>query len=170
MSQRTNRRTVLAGTAFGAGEASAQNWWPFGRSTPEAQILPAQHGGHAGHGEHGAPEAGQSAEESELIHALTHCDATGEACLTHCLTLLSQGDASMAACARSVREMRAVCGAARTLMQSRSTLAAAQLAVCRDACSACQAACRPHIDHHTQCAQCAEACAHAIAAIDALMS
>ena len=171
MSQFIDRRLLLAGgaivSALGAGEASAQTWWPFGRR--ETQAAPAtQADPHAGH--HGAatPSAELSAEESAVIAALSHCDDVGEACLTHCLALLSAGDTSMAACARAVREMLAVCRATRTLLQSRSALAAAQLAVCRDACSACRATCQAHAAHHAQCGACAQSCAAAIAAIDAL--
>lgn len=183
----TSRRTMIAGAAgvLAAPEAYAQSWWPFGRRE-QAQTTPAQHEGHggdhgAGHGEHGgeheghgmhpsAPEAAFTGEEGAVVHALLHCAATGEACLTHCLSLLAEGDQSMAGCARAVREMLAVCEATRTLMQSRSSLVGAQLAVCRDACAACRAACQPHAGHHAQCAACAQSCAEAIAAIEALLA
>ncbi len=154
--------------ALAAPEATAQIW-PFGRR--EAPI-PVQHQGHSGHTGAGAaaPETTLTGEEDAVVNALMNCDAAGQTCLSHCLALLAQGDSSMAACARAVREMLGVCAAARTLMYSGSALAAAQLAVCRDACGACRVACEPHISHHAQCAACAGACAQAVAAIDALMS
>lgn len=176
MSKAMNRRMALAGAAIGAvfaaSEAAAQTWWPWGRRRQDPETTPVQHQGHGEHGGHGEPSdaANLSVVEAEALHALMHCDAAGETCLTHCLALMAQGDGSMAACARGVREMLAVCGSTRTLLQSRSALVAAQLAVCRDACSACRAACLPHTSHHAECAACAEACTHAIAAIDALMA
>jgi Cys-rich four helix bundle protein (predicted Tat secretion target) len=170
---KTNRRVVLWGSAaaaLGAGEAAAQIW-PF-RRRDEPQPIPAQHSGHDTHNMHEGPAADPALSEQEMaaVHALMHCDMAGQACLTHCLALMAQGDASVAECARNVRDTLAVCEATRTLLQSRSSLAAAQLAVCRDACTACRAACQPHIGHHEQCRACAEACTNAIAAIDALLS
>lgn len=169
-----DRRAVLAGTTLGAafvsGEAAAQIW-PFRRRS-EPQPTPAQHQGRDAHQGHGAQAQATALSEQEtaIIHALAHCDMAGQACLTHCLALLAQGDASMAACAGGVREMLSVCEATVTLVQSRSSLAAAQLGVCRDACAACRAACLPHIDHHATCSACAEACTRTIVAIDALLS
>lgn len=176
---RSDRRAILTGTivaagaAFAPGEAAAQIW-PF-RRREDPQPTPVQHQGHGAHDAHqghaaATPDTGLGAEETEVVHALMHCDTAGQTCLTQCLALLGQGEASMAACAQGVREMLAVCAAARATLQSRSSLAAAQLAVCRDACAACRAACLPHVDHHAQCSACAEACTHAMAAIDALLS
>ncbi len=178
MSQIFDRRFLLVGGAIvsvaAAGEAAAQNWWPFGRrdaaqNTQTAQNAPPPIRTRAITARQSANSAlGEG--EAAVVHALLHCDRAGEACLTHCLALLAAGDASMAACARGVREMLAVCGATRTLMQSQSALAAAQLAVCRNACAACRAACQPHAAHHAECGACAQSCAETIAAIDALLS
>ncbi|MEQ1618086.1 MAG: hypothetical protein ABL883_07050 [Terricaulis sp.] len=171
---RHDRRTILMGATvfagFGVNEAAAQIW-PF-RRREEPQPIPVQHqdhSSHGGHAGHAGPDTGLSEPESAVVHALAHCDMVGQACLTHCLSLLAQGDASMAACASGVREMLSVCQATTVLIQSRSSLAAAQLAVCRDACAACRAACLPHVDHHTQCSECAQACTRAIVAIEALL-
>lgn len=172
MASKIERRALLTGgvgaLALAAPNAAAQIW-PFGRREAPIPVQHQGHGGHAGHGA-GVPETALASEESAVVSALMNCDLVGQACLTHCLALLEQGDSGMAACARAVREMLGVCAAARTLMHSRSALAAAQLAVCRDACGACRVACEPHISHHEQCAACAGACAQAVAAIDALMS
>ena len=163
------RRSLMLGAAIAAapvgGEAAAQDWWPF-RRRDGAQNVPAQHEGHGAH----AAVAPVSREEAAVVAALGACEAVGEACLTHCLALLGAGDASMAACARGVRDMLAVCRATQTLVQGQSALAGAQLALCRDACSACAAACAPHTSHHAPCSDCADQCRSAIAAIDALMT
>lgn len=173
MTSKIERRALLAGgvgaLVLAAPEAAAQIW-PFGRR--EAPMpTPIQHQGHSGHHGGAAESAppGLSGQERAVVSALMNCDSVGQDCLTHCLALMEAGDSSMAPCARAVREMLDVCAAGRTLMHSRSAMAAAQLAVCRDACSACRAACEPHISHHAQCAACAGACAQAVAAIDALI-
>jgi Cys-rich four helix bundle protein (predicted Tat secretion target) len=168
-----DRRAILAGSlgaALVSGEAAAQIW-PFRRRS-EPQPTPAQHQGHGAHQgpAAAAPQSTLGEEETAVIHVLAHCDMAGQACLTHCLELMAQGDATLAACARGVREMLGVCQTGSELIQSRSSLAAAQLAVCRDACGACRAACLPHVDHHATCSACAEACTHAMVAIDALLS
>lgn len=178
------RRALLGGVgaaaaASAAGEASAQGWWPFARrgasqtqtaQTPAPDHAAHDHGGHEGHAGHGDDaDPGLTQEEAAVVAALLSCDSAAETCLTHCITLLGQGDTSMAGCADSVRDMLAVCRATRTLMQNKSALAGRQLVVCRDACAACRARCQLHAAHHAQCAACAAACERAIAAINVLI-
>lgn len=140
-------------------------------ATAVAQVIPRpQHEDHAHHGGGDAPaDVGLSSEESGAVQALSACTNAGEICLSHCIAVLATGDASMAVCAASVREMLAVCAAGRSLIPARSSFAGRQLALCREACVACRAACEPHAAHHETCGACAEACTAAISAIDALM-
>ena len=44
-----------------------------------------------------------------LADKASDCVSKGELCLTHCYELLAQGDKSMASCAKSLREMLALC-------------------------------------------------------------
>ena len=87
------------------------------------------------------------------------CVSKGEVCLTHCYELLAQGDKSMASCAKSVREMLALCGALRSLASQEAPSVPKLAAVAMDACTRCEAECRKHEDMHAPCKACAESCA-----------
>ena len=87
------------------------------------------------------------------------CVSKGEVCLTHCYDLLSQGDKSMASCAKSVREMLALCGALRSIASQEAPTLPKLAAVALDACTRCEAECRKHEEMHPPCKTCADACA-----------
>jgi len=97
-----------------------------------------------------------------LLNAASDCVAKGEVCIAHCLELLGEGNKSMAACAQSVNQMLALCGALRTLAAQQSThtvsLAKVALAVCTD----CEKECRKHENEHAECKACADSCAECI--------
>jgi Cys-rich four helix bundle protein (predicted Tat secretion target) len=98
----------------------------------------------------------QAADSSGLAVSAEKCVGTGEACLDHCISMMSTGDTSMAACAKSVREMLLVC---RPLAQaarqgSKRTAAIAKLAL--DACNECMEECRKH--SAAPCKACLSAC------------
>lgn len=109
---------------------------------------------HAGHGgdRHGA-----------FTMAAAHCVVAGDACLAHCLDLLGDGDTTIAGCAKSVREMLAVCHMVGTLAASSSPHLAQAAALCAATCKDCKAECDKHADKHPECKACADACEHAIA-------
>lgn len=111
---------------------------------------------HAGH-EDGGEAAGGPANAA-FAAALADCTEKGQACLQHCITLLSKGDTSMAECAGAVNEMLAICHGMGVLALSDSKHLAAAAKVCHDLCSDCAAACKPHTGHHETCKACAEAC------------
>ncbi|MEQ1617118.1 MAG: Csp1 family four helix bundle copper storage protein [Terricaulis sp.] len=175
----SNRRALLAGafvlSAGAAGAAHAQSGlWPFGRrSSGQTQPPPQQPAGEHDHMEHMHHGEGAdfvlTEQESATVRALAGCSTAGEVCLSHCIETLSAGDVSMAACAHAVRDMLTICRATQTLIQTHSMFAGQQLALCRDACTACRSECTPHAAHHATCRACAEACAASIAAIDALL-
>jgi len=88
------------------------------------------------------------------------CLKKGEACYSHCLDMLAQGDTSMNNCHPSLQNMMAACtamtkvgtyGSAKT--QSIKHLAAA----CADLCKECADACKLHAEHAV-CKSCMEAC------------
>lgn len=87
------------------------------------------------------------------------CLQTGEVCMAHCLVLLSQGEKEMAACARSVNELLAVCSALQKLanQESKNTPRFARLAA--DVCADCEKECRKHEKKHAECKACADSCA-----------
>jgi Cys-rich four helix bundle protein (predicted Tat secretion target) len=99
-----------------------------------------------------------------LLEAAHGCLTKGDACIAHCLLMLSSGDTSMAECAKAVRDMHAIMQglAAAAASGNKHLPATAKLAM--EYCKDCEIACRKHADKHTACKECAEACAKTIAA------
>jgi Cys-rich four helix bundle protein (predicted Tat secretion target) len=106
---------------------------------------------HAHHHGAGGPSA--------LTTAAYDCVTKGEACLAHCLVLLGQGEKEMAACAQSVNQLLAICGAlAKVSVQGGSQLKAlARLSA--SVCEECEKECRKHEKKHAECKACADSCA-----------
>lgn len=129
------RRQLLAG--FGAAAATA---------IPNAA---AQSQPHHVHG---------TAAYQTLADKASDCVSKGEACLTHCHELLAQGDKSMASCAKSVREMLALCNALRSIASQGAPTLPKLAGVAMDACTRCEAECRKQ-EMHAPCKACADACA-----------
>ncbi len=125
---------------------------------------PKPGGEHAGHG--GAAADGPA--NAAFAAASADCTEKGQACLQHCIALLSKGDTSMAACAAAVHEMLAICNGVSVLAVANSRHLEAGAALCRAVCSDCEAACKPHVAHHATCKACAEACAAMIVEADKL--
>jgi Cys-rich four helix bundle protein (predicted Tat secretion target) len=116
--------------------------------------------GHEGHEGH---EGGAGPANATFAAATADCVEKGDACLQHCITLLSKGDTSMAECAAAVNVMLAVCRGMGTLAVSGSKHLQAAARLCVDVCSDCAAACEPHVGHHDTCKACHEACQQSIA-------
>jgi len=93
-----------------------------------------------------------------LIDAASHCIEEAEICDQHCLALFKQGDTALADCAQRVRELAALCTAARQLSVQQSPRLMALLAVCQESCMACEEECRKHAAKHPVCESCADAC------------
>ena len=85
------------------------------------------------------------------------CLSKGELCLSHCHEMLATGDKSMGACAKTVSEMIAVCGAMLSLAAQGAPSLSRFATVCLDVCRRCEAECRKHVQH-TPCKDCATAC------------
>ena len=100
--------------------------------------------------------------------AAAHCQIAGDVCLAHCLELLATGDTSIAGCARSVREMLAVCGMIGPLAAARSARLREAAALCGAMCKDCKVECDKHADKHAECKGCADACEQLIAEIGKL--
>ena len=101
---------------------------------------------HPGH-DHGAHDHqhGAAANPYEAARkAAGHCVSAGQACLAHCIDLLSRGDTSMKDCAAAANQMLALCGALQNLAAQRSPLTPALAKVCAEACKQCAAACKKH--------------------------
>jgi len=94
-----------------------------------------------------------------LAAATADCIQKGQVCLSHCLTLLAEGDKEMAACAQSVNQMLAVCGALQQLANQDSRYTAKLAGIAAEVCKQCEEECKKHADKHEQCKACAESCA-----------
>lgn len=171
MTSMPSRRSLVAG-AVTVAAVTALNAVASAKSKTGGS-MPMDHGSmpgmpgmdHMAHGGHFE----LTRDEKRVVTALSECQAAGEACLSHCIESLASGDTSMAACARSVRVMLAVCRAAQVMVESHSSFAGQQIALCRDACSACETECAPHKEHHETCRACASACRDTMEAIDRLL-
>lgn len=108
--------------------------------------------------EHSHHHHGDSHPYQEVLDTAGACVEKGEICLSHCITLLGQGDKTMAACAATVRDMLASCRALITLAAAESKFAPRLAALCVDVCKACEAECKKHADKHRPCKDCMQSC------------
>ena len=97
-------------------------------------------------------------KNTALADSATDCVQRGEVCLAHCHELLGDGDKAMAACAKSVNEMLAVCGALGSLAAQNAASLKQMAAVAADVCKRCEDECKKH-SKHVECKDCGEACA-----------
>lgn len=119
--------------------------------------------GHEGHEGHEGHDAGSGDVANAAFAAATaDCVEKAEACLQHCIALLSKGDTSMAECAAAVHEMLAICRGMGTLAVADSKHLKAAVQLCLDLCTDCAAACKPHAEHHATCKACHDACQRSI--------
>ena len=124
---------------------------------------------HAGHkmGDHaGHRHEDHAPRHPDLVDAVNTCLDKGQRCIAHCLVAFTEGDMSLAACAKKAHEMEAVCEALSYLVTANSDYMKEQAKICSIACKDCEKECREHEDHHTECKECAEACANVIKTID----
>ena len=106
----------------------------------------------AGHAHHTS-----GSRYADLVSATSNCISTGDACLSHCLILLGQGDKELATCARTVRDTIAACTALRELAAADSPHVKALAKVVSGICSDCEAECKKH-EKHSVCRDCEKAC------------
>ena len=142
-----NRREVLElVTAVGVTSLSAA---ALAADTAPAHDMQGMAGMH-----HHAAMTGKYAA---LVAAASKCVTTGDTCLSHCLTLLGQGEKDLAACARTVRDTIAACTALGELAAASSPRLAALARVVGDVCRDCKAECDKHGKHQV-CRDCGAAC------------
>ena len=93
----------------------------------------------------------------DLVAEARACARTGEACLRVCLEVLEMGDTSMAACAKSVRELIFACDALAGMAVHDSRHLAEYAALTSKVCADCREQCLKHKEH-SQCLDCANSC------------
>jgi Cys-rich four helix bundle protein (predicted Tat secretion target) len=140
------REFVLSGASVIAAAAA----WPT-----LAQAKDTGKGGTSGGG-----------QNKSLVDAAAECAKVGDVCLEHCLTLLRNGDKSMAKCSATVAQMIPMCRALEALAIQNATELKAHAATCAKACRECEAACKVHASHHAICKRCMESCQRCAAACD----
>lgn len=94
-----------------------------------------------------------------LSEAARHCVSSGDDCISHCLQLFIQGDTSLAAGAKSVYQMSAICEALARLASANSEHLAEFAKITHAMCLDCEKECRKHENEHAICKTCAESCA-----------
>lgn len=103
--------------------------------------------------------------DAALASAALDCVHKGEACLAHCIMMLSGGDASMAGCAASVNDMRAAMNALGIIAahggKMTNEFAKAAVKFCID----CEMECKKHEAKHVVCKDCADSCRATIAIV-----
>jgi Cys-rich four helix bundle protein (predicted Tat secretion target) len=143
-----DRRTVLAGmgAAVMAGVSTA-------RADMDMKGMDMKKMGMGHHHHHMGPD------RKSLIEASANCVTKGEVCMNHCLMLWADGDTTLAACARSVNEMLAVCRALDSLAVQDAPALPKMAMLAADTCKACEDECKKHAEKHQACKDCMDACA-----------
>jgi Cys-rich four helix bundle protein (predicted Tat secretion target) len=139
-----NRRDILKTTGAIALAALAS----------EALAKEEHHHDHAASGHEGMKNP-----NLKLISTASDCIVKGGLCIDHCLMLLADGEKEMAACARSVHQVLALCGALQQMASYQSPQLKALAKVAMEGCKECEDECRKHEKKHAVCHDCAEACA-----------
>lgn len=95
---------------------------------------------------------------AKLIETTGDCIEKGNLCLTHCILLLSDGKSEMAACAKSVRQMLAICTALQQLATQEAPHVKDLAKLATTICKECEDECKKHADEHQACKECLESC------------
>ena len=93
-----------------------------------------------------------------LEESSAKCVSTGEDCLRHCLGMMAMKDTSMAACAGSIVQLIAACGALQSLAAINSKFTPAFAKNVADVCMNCEGECRKFYDKYSVCKACGDAC------------
>jgi Cys-rich four helix bundle protein (predicted Tat secretion target) len=143
-----NRRDAMTtGAAFAAASFAAAAC-----GTKNAVAQGAEH--HAHHAQ----------ADSPVTAAAYDCVRAGDACLVHCIALLSQGDQSMAGCAASVRDMTAAMNALASISAGGGKRVGEVAKALSKLCEDCIVECQKHAQH-PPCRACLEACQRLVAAV-----
>ena len=106
-----------------------------------------------------------SPQHPKLLDAVNNCTDKGTRCISHCLVAWNEGDLDLAACAKKVNEMNAICDGFSKLLAANSNHVNAYASICKSVCKECAKECREH-DQHIECKACAEACEDLVKVID----
>ena len=121
----------------------------------------------AGH-DHSAHQQGP--DYTSLINAASSCHKAALACENHCLESFAAKDTSLAACAREVAEMMAICEATIRVASLKSKYTKEIVAVCKKSGESCKAECLKQAKQHDICRIMAEECDKCIKECDKVLS
>lgn len=102
-------------------------------------------------------ESMHPAKYKALEDSTSHCISAGDACMRHCLGMLSMKDTSMAGCTNAAYQMMTACGALRTLAAVNSPYVPALAKVIAQVCTDCQKECEKFPDV-AECKACGDSC------------
>lgn len=108
---------------------------------------------------------------AKLSAAAKDCASAGDACIRHCVDLLSQGDKSLGGCLQEVLQTSTICRSLASLALYTKTATPRFVAftrACATYCRDCAAECKKHAEHHEVCRLCMEACERCAEACEAL--
>ena len=112
------------------------------------------------------PAANAPVDAKALVDSGSRCIAAAEECMEHCITMLSNGDKSMAECFAAVRAMKPVTEGLVALAKLNSSHLRAYAQLCAKVCRDCEKACKPHADMHATCKACMDSCAKCASACE----
>jgi hypothetical protein len=171
--QLIERSTTLVAVA---SSASAALWASASAAADKKAAAPAAAaaGAHMHHN-HAMPASSASAPAGmhegclpkrfqAVVAPFQACTAATATCIAHCQVMLATGDKAMAECLRTALDCDITCNAALRAATLNSDFTPALLKTAILAMEACVKACKPHVDHHMECAACHDACLSAIAA------
>jgi Cys-rich four helix bundle protein (predicted Tat secretion target) len=103
-------------------------------------------------------------DTAALTTAANSCAAAAEACLRHCIAMLSSGNASMAGCAKAVADLGPAARALAEIAPGGSAHVAALASVVGQIAKDCKAECDKHLAM-APCKACSDSCGALIATI-----
>jgi len=103
-------------------------------------------------------------DNASIAAAANACAAAAEACLRHCLAMLSSGNTSMSGCAKAVADLGPAARALAAIAPGNSAHVGALAAVVEQFAKDCKAECDKHLTM-APCKACAESCATLISKI-----
>lgn len=141
-----DRRLVVLGTtalALSANPAHAQS---------------ADAHDHSGHTDAGAGPAHDHRATASLAGAAKKCTIAADACMKHCIALISKGDTSLVDCLKTVSALIPVSQALEKLASNNARRLPDLVKVVFAIAADCEVECRKHAPHHAQCKACQTAC------------
>jgi Cys-rich four helix bundle protein (predicted Tat secretion target) len=142
-----DRRKFISTSALLAAASAAGSSFTFAKSKSDGNVQ----------NEHS--NKNHSSGNPALTAAAANCVVKGEACLQHCMDMLTSGDTSMSNCSKTVREMINFCQALSKAAAQNSKRLPQLAKIAMDACRECEEECRKHAQSHDVCKQCADSCA-----------